>query len=526
MRNASIRSGQHPVHRWVSVTFLGASLALILWITLFPFDFLFDDARLGIGLQALIVGWGRSTGRDAFLNVLLFIPFGLSLGSFLRRQRRLSGRAILAVGLGVCCTTSYAIEVLQQFQPGRFPSLFDVLANSLGGALGLGGVYARVWVRQRPQLRLSAYGAYIALAFLLSIPLQRQTRLSNWETAFPLLLGNEGTGNRPWRGSIAELYLADRALSEAEVAQAFAHTNGSAPLPPALLAFYELHGPGEYSDRMGHGPPLVWKGKAQDIQSGVGAVLGPHQWLATPRAASWLTQRIMATSQFTLGVMVATADPSQTGPARIVSLSRNPSYRNFTLGQRGDALVFRLRTPVTGKNGAEPELVVPAVFAATHPQHVAISYDGAVLRLYLNGVRQPHTFELTPGAVAFNMIFQRWFGSLQLWKLLYYASLFLPVGQLLGHTLRLLHGRFAVRLLVISVGVLGPALLLEGLLIYASGKAFAWDNLLLSLLLTALGLANHCLPTRGPSHDASGPLLIPSGSRKPRPSWARTARPG
>ena len=39
----------------------------------------------------------------------------------------------------------------------------------------------------------------------------------------------------------------------------------------------------------------------------------------------------------------------QTGPARIVTFSSDSGNRNFTLGQQNDSLVFRLRTPSTGR---------------------------------------------------------------------------------------------------------------------------------------------------------------------------------
>ncbi|HEX9757381.1 MAG TPA: LamG-like jellyroll fold domain-containing protein [Nitrospiria bacterium] len=42
---------------------------------------------------------------------------------------------------------------------------------------------------------------------------------SNWNPTFPLLIGNEGTGNRPWVGKIFLVALYNRALSEQEVVQ-------------------------------------------------------------------------------------------------------------------------------------------------------------------------------------------------------------------------------------------------------------------------------------------------------------------
>lgn len=52
----------------------------------------------------------------------------------------------------------------------------------------------------------------------------------------------------------------------------------------------------------------------------------------------------------------------QAGPARIVTLSPDPKSRNFTVGQDGDALILRLRTPWSTDNGT-PAVLVPRVFA-------------------------------------------------------------------------------------------------------------------------------------------------------------------
>ncbi len=52
----------------------------------------------------------------------------------------------------------------------------------------------------------------------------------------------------------------------------------------------------------------------------------------------------------------------QRGPARIVSVSSDSGHRNLTLGQQGDALTIRLRTPSSGYNGEKPEMIIPGFF--------------------------------------------------------------------------------------------------------------------------------------------------------------------
>ena len=42
-------------------------------------------------------------------------------------------------------------------------------------------------------------------------------RFSNWDLAFPLVLGNEATGDRPWTGTLSSVAIYNRPLSEIEV---------------------------------------------------------------------------------------------------------------------------------------------------------------------------------------------------------------------------------------------------------------------------------------------------------------------
>jgi hypothetical protein len=57
--------------------------------------------------------------------------------------------------------------------------------------------------------------------------------------------------------------------------------------------------------------------------------------------------------QIAIEAIVATSRIPQFGPARIISLSRDPSKRNFTLGQENDRLVLRLQTSNTNRNGMD-----------------------------------------------------------------------------------------------------------------------------------------------------------------------------
>jgi VanZ family protein len=88
----------------------------------------------------------RSDLKDAVINILGFVPFGLLVSAYLR-WNQLSGRkaAIFAVIVGG--VTSLLIEWLQVYLPSRDSSLLDLINNMIGS--GLGAVLLSWLVRRR-----------------------------------------------------------------------------------------------------------------------------------------------------------------------------------------------------------------------------------------------------------------------------------------------------------------------------------------------------------------------------------------
>jgi hypothetical protein len=86
----------------------------------------------------------------------------------------------------------------------------------------------------------------------------------------------------------------------------------------------------------------------------------------------------------TVEATITPRDLSQSGPARIVTFSTDSGSRNFTLGQQGDRLIFRLRTPHSGPNGTSPEVTLGPL-TAREPQHVVVTYSPGKLVYYRNG---------------------------------------------------------------------------------------------------------------------------------------------
>lgn len=86
--------------------------------------------------------WSRN---DALLNVLAYIPFGLFVA--LMRRGLSPGRRI-AHSIAIGAAMSFAMESLQMYIPPRVASPFDLIANSIGAALG--GVVATGLARSTP----------------------------------------------------------------------------------------------------------------------------------------------------------------------------------------------------------------------------------------------------------------------------------------------------------------------------------------------------------------------------------------
>ncbi|MBT3381846.1 MAG: hypothetical protein HN742_08935 [Lentisphaerae bacterium] len=180
----------------------------------------------------------------------------------------------------------------------------------------------------------------------------------------------------------------------------------SRPLPPrvrdGLQALYTFRkGTGSLiHDVSGAGPPLdltIESGEAAAWIPGGGLRFEkPEAFAATARPASRIMEACRQTNELSIEAWVAPAAVDQIGPARIVTLSRDPAGRNFTLGQNGSFAAWpppggtffmaRLRSTDTGGNGM-PALETSAGSVAADLAHVVYTRDRAgVTRLYVDGV--------------------------------------------------------------------------------------------------------------------------------------------
>jgi glycopeptide antibiotics resistance protein len=236
------------------VLITAAGLALILYLRLIPFELVWEGR---VPLERWTIG--PLTLRDGPLNVLLFIPFGFGLAGLLTQPATSNEQrttwAVLFISLGLSAT----LEVIQLFMPARAPSFSDVAANGLGAlagallflvwAMGFGHAF-RSFINRRyliPGLIL-----YILSAYWLTEYLDYSVSLGNWDASFPLVVGNEANGQRPWRGRIEELSIAAWKFGE----EAHYPLTGTAPFEDVI----QLHG----------SPPLVWQEGPVTPQDGEG----------------------------------------------------------------------------------------------------------------------------------------------------------------------------------------------------------------------------------------------------------------
>lgn len=151
--------------------------------------------------------------------------------------------------------------------------------------------------------------------------------------------------------------------------------------------------------------------------------------------ATAIVDAIRASGQFTLEAWLTPASDNQTGPARIVTISRDSSVRNVTLGQTGNSYIVRLRTSGTNEQGS-PDMVAPAgTVSADELQHVVVTFDGQTTTIYVDGNpvadSTAHAGSLAGWDPSMSLVLgnefdgnRRWFGSIHL--VAFYAQALSP----------------------------------------------------------------------------------------------------
>ncbi len=293
---------------------------------------------------------------DVLNNLILYMPLGIALGgtSFLRA---------LLYGLGL----STGAELLQLGYIDRTPSFTDIASNTAGAVIGY--LAARAFLSTQAKgprfvglpRPVAALAIPIAILGTLALLHNRPpSDFSNWNPGFQLAVGNELSGDRPWTGTISELAIYPFAMSPAQINDFVHQSRDSTAVeePPGQA-------------------PIVGPLQATDLSTHFGRPL------LSPQDELRLYDTLTTSNQLTLLVAMRTSNLEQTGPARIVTYSRDGWGRNFTLGQIRNTLTFRLRTPGVWRKRGGPSSVLRTCTLAK--QHIAGS--GGLRWTYLQLVR-------------------------------------------------------------------------------------------------------------------------------------------
>jgi VanZ family protein len=384
---------------------------LVVAYTLAPFGFSFPPTELLARMRAM-------TALPTFLELFKLgghvVGFCILGGLFAAVYETTLARARqwhFVSGAAAFCLT---LELMQFFAEGRHARLTDLICNFSGLCLG-----ARTSVRwpriravravlidqgRRHSIRIQngilALGAVIWFGAGL-YPATGVLRL-DWDKDFHLVVGNETDGNESWLGEIQYLGIYTRALDPQRSRMWCQGLERNGPESGLLVGYdftvgktNEVVPTGLLStENLGLDVPLdsTW------TASGGGILLAKPSLLSSRGPDFKLTEAIMAAGEFSLAAAVRPLHRSQTGPARIVSLSDGIWSRNFMLGQEKSDLVFRVRNGVNGTNGLTHALRMrDAVHEGLH--EIVAVYDHGVSFLAMDGSRLSPVVDLRePGA--------------------------------------------------------------------------------------------------------------------------------
>jgi VanZ family protein len=353
--------------------------------------------------------------KDFIQNVLFFLPLGALLYCCLKSPQR-SGSITLILVLAAAGVLSLSVEVSQLFL-GRHSSVSDVIANALGsvcGALIFFPVRIRMalgWLSDNLKAsKFFLFGIlmYGAAPLVLSVVQFPWPNFRMWNSSFPFQIANEATLDRPWLGRIHLVAVYNRALSLAEIGanfrSGFSGKTTEHRAKNGLVALYTFaEGGGNIvHDVSGFGDPLnlmiVPTTHVNWLSGTNGVEVAQPAIIRSQAPANKLMNAFHSIDELSLEVWFAPKNLTQTGPARLMSFSGDLRRHNFTLGQQGSDVIFRLRTLISGLVGGAGLQTDDGVLALD-VSHVVATYSRGIERLYINGNEHPNKLDVTKDVV-------------------------------------------------------------------------------------------------------------------------------
>lgn len=489
---------QQDCRRWAN-RLLILSVLGIAYLTLFPFEIRFSYPHPFHG-SPFFLGDSAKTLRhmDFFLNVLLFVPFGFAISTQTGKRGSPRWKAFLwSLCVGAC--TTYLVELLQLYIPGRDSGWEDTISNTTGSVAGfilfaiMGDAILRAmsqaadvlnsWMspRRLAGLLVLYFAAWVVPTWLL----QKATRLINWDPQCQLVLGNDAVGANPWNGQVAQIQIWSRALPEQAIRSL--SEPASAILPTAgLQAAYDFKSAAPFRDERQHLPPLDWSSPPQGTMSDGAARLSAAAWLHTGVSTADLTKEVKRTNQFTVRVTCTPASIDRAS-GRIFSLSQSLYNINFHMRQDGKNLVLFLRDPLS-ETGSMLAWTLRDVFEAGKTRDIVAVYDGSYAFVYLDGVRFPRVYRLNPGAALAHRFLLIKTADLSGFVLVFETLVFLPGGVLAGWNAQNWAEQKFLGVATMAFGLLLPAVAFEVLQMIVSGRGIWPENVATSVVFGVAGV--------------------------------------
>ncbi len=197
----------------------------------------------------------------------------------------------------------------------------------------------------------------------------------------PFVLGSNSLASVLMFGSVC-------CMMHLETAYAQDTFNGVGRVSSGLQVLYDFHGDGPVvEDRSGVGKPLNLRiGDMSAVNRASNTLeVRKSASIRSDEPAKKIIDSVKRSGELTMEAWIRSAKQGQTGPARIVTLSKDTVQRNFTLGQENATFDVRFRTRLTDSNGL-PSAATKKNVAVQQLTHVVYTRDRAgQARIFLNG---------------------------------------------------------------------------------------------------------------------------------------------
>jgi len=336
--------------------------------------------------------------HDVIGNILLFIPFGV-LVFCIRHNDTRSEKDTLWTPFLLGVMVSCVIEA-GQFFLDRSSSILDILFNGGGTVIGYRIMEVIRGKRRQPcrlpgkvrgfMLRYTLFIIYlVGFTYAVFLPV-RVNKLDHWDNEYPVILGNEVGGGRPWHGTLYQCAIYSKALRHNDIK--WLHQLGSTMKSHeirqifGLLAYYPMsEGKGDtLYDASGYGETLNLVGrKIKWAETGV--YLEGAQPVTSRLPADKIIDILKLTSSFSVEVWCRSEGLDQFGPARIAGISGDTAHRCFTLVQQGPECHLRVNTKQGGINGSRIRVRAANVFRDSSLHHIVATFHCGVEKIFVDG---------------------------------------------------------------------------------------------------------------------------------------------